>query len=169
MLNVDEPDYDAYDCYDFCKHVTKVIQLLLQRCGVGNLRRDALMYVTNCSRASRKHHYCHCVASCNSGSGEEHIGLILLYSLRIVDGVAVLADTFAFTSQYSLIYCEIIALDRQQSAVGRYAVANCDGDNISRYKPIGLYPLHASVSNDFGLICGIFLQRSNSHLSAAFL
>ena len=157
MLNVDEPDYDAYDCDDFCKHIAKVIQLLLQRCGVGNLRRDALMYVTNCSRGSREHHYCHCVASYNGGSREEHIGLILFYSSRVVDSIAVFADTFAFTSQYSLIYREAVALDRQQSTVGGYAVANCDGDDISRYKPISLYLLLASISSDFGLICRVFL------------
>src|ERR1700733_4439161 len=157
MLNVDEPDYDAYNCDDFCKHVAKVIQLLLQRGGVGNLRRDALMYVANCSRGSREYHYCHCVASYNSGSGKEHVDLILFYSLRVIDGIAVLADTFAFTSQYSLIYCETVALDRQQSTVGGYAVANCDGDDISRYKPISLYLLLASISSDFGLICGVFL------------
>jgi hypothetical protein len=50
---VDKPDKDADDGDDFCEHVAKVIELLLQRCSFRDLRDDTGMYVTDCCRSSR--------------------------------------------------------------------------------------------------------------------
>ena len=44
---VDEPDEDADDCDHLGEHLTKIVELALQRCLFANLRRDGFVDVAN--------------------------------------------------------------------------------------------------------------------------
>lgn len=47
MLDVDKPNQSTNDRDNFRKHITKIIQLLLERSRLRDLRRDALMDIAN--------------------------------------------------------------------------------------------------------------------------
>lgn len=103
MSDIYQPDDNADDCDDFCEHIAKIIQLLLERRGLRNLRRDALVDATNGSVASDEYDHGGGVAGDNSCPREEHVDLVLLDRLHIFDGPCILAHALALASKDRLV------------------------------------------------------------------
>jgi hypothetical protein len=169
MGNVDEPDKDTDDGNDLGESVSKVVELLLERGGLRNLGGNVLVDIANRSVGSSKNNDSGSVSSNNCGTREEHVDLVLLDSVGVLDGVRVFADTLALSSQDTLIDAEAVAVDRQNSAVGRNAITHGDLDNVSRNQLVGLDALNLAIANDLGLVGRVFLKCSDSLFSRRFL
>ena len=107
----------------------------------------------------------------DGGSGEEHVDTVLKNCLIILDhSIVFLADTLTLTRQDGLVDGEAVALDCDESAVGRDAIAYGNSDNIARDELISLDSGDMSiVPDDAGLIGRVFLQSSNGLLGTALL
>lgn len=106
MADVDQPDQDTDNSNDLGKHVTEVVQLLLEGSGLGDLSSDALVDVTNSSVCAGQNYDGVCVSSNDSSTREEHVDLILLDSIRVLDGFNILANALGFASEDRLIDAE---------------------------------------------------------------
>ena len=124
MLDVDEPNENTDDRDHLCEHVAEIIQLLLQGCWLRYLRSNAFMDVTDGGGTSSQNDHSSGMAGDDSRPREQHIDLILLNRLRILDGVGILADALALARQDGLIHLEGIALDRKNPAISWNSVSN---------------------------------------------
>jgi hypothetical protein len=109
------------------------------------------------------------MASNDGGTGEEHVDLILLDGILVLDSLGVFAHTLALASQDRLIDAEAVAVDAEDSAVGGDAVADSDVDNVTRDQLFGLDRLNCSIAHDLGGVCAVLLQGRNSLLGRRFL
>lgn len=109
------------------------------------------------------------VASNDGGTREEHIDLILLDGVLVLDSIGILAHTLALTGQDRLINAEAVAVDAEDSAVGGNAVADSDVDNITGDQLFGLDRLNCSIAHDLGGVCAVLLQGRNGLLGRRFL
>lgn len=141
MLDVNEPNQDAYNRYDLRKHITKVVELLLEGCRLGYLRDDAFMNVSDGGGCTRQCHYCGCMACDYSGTREQHVDLVLFDRLRVIDSPRVFTYTLTFPCQDSLVNSEVVALNIQEPAISWYPVPNSHFYDISRDEILGQDPL----------------------------
>jgi hypothetical protein len=88
----------------------------------------------------------------NRSTREEHINLVLLNSILILDGPGILGYTLALSSQDRLVDVEAIARDGQNPAVSGYSVTNCNRNDISRNQLISLDAFDMSVAYDFRFV-----------------
>lgn len=109
------------------------------------------------------------VARDNGSTREEHVNLILLDSILVLDSLGVLAYTLALASQDRLVDAEAVAVDAEDSAVGGNAVADSDVDNVTRDQLLGLDRLNCSIAHDLGGVCAVLLQGRNGLLGRRFL
>jgi hypothetical protein len=159
--NVDEPDEDTDDGNDLGESVSKVVELLLERGGLRNLRGDVLVDIANGSVGSSEDDDSGSVSSDNGGTREEHVDLVLLDSVGVLDGVRVLADTLTLSGQDTLVDTEAVAVDRQDSAVGRDAIAHSHLDNVSWNQLVCLDALNLAIADDLGLVGRVLLECSD--------
>ena len=169
VADVDEPDEDADGRDNLRELVAKVVQLLLERGGLRDLRCDALMDVSNRRVAARQNYQRGRMARNNRGAGEQHIDLILLDGALILDSPGILGHALALSGQDRLVDVEAVALDRQDPAVSGYPVANRDRDDISGNQLVGLDALDVAVAYDLGLVGRVFLEGGDGFLGAGFL
>jgi hypothetical protein len=169
MGNVDEPDKDTDDGNDLGESVSKVVELLLKRGGLRDLRGDVFVNIANGSVGSSKNNDSGSVSSNDCGAREEHVDLVLLDSVGILNGVRVFADTLALSGQDTLVDAEAVAVDRQNSAVGRNAITHGDLDDVSRDQFVCLDALNFAIANDLGLVGRVFLKCSDCLFSRRFL
>lgn len=88
----------------------------------------------------------------------------------IDDSLGVLADTLTLSGQDGLVDGKAVALNGNNSAVGRNAVTNRYRHNIARDEVVGLDSGDvAAVADDIGFVGRIFLEGSNGFFGAAFL
>lgn len=167
--DVDNPHQNANAGNDLSEHITEVIQLLLERSRSRDLRRDALVDITNGRVTSSQNDNGGSVSGDNGGAGEQHVDLILLDGILVLDGIRTLADTLAFTGEDGLVDAEAVALNREQSAVGWDAVAHRNGNNIAGNEVVGLDALDETVANHLGLVRRVFLEGGDGLLGTAFL
>lgn len=109
------------------------------------------------------------MASDNGCSGKEHVDLILLHSLLILDSARILVHTLTLARQDRLVYLKRVALNGKHTTVRRDTVPNGHGYNVSRDKLIRLDFFRRSVPDDFCFIGRIFLQRGDRLFGTAFL
>jgi hypothetical protein len=159
--NVDEPDEDTDNGNDLGEGVSKVVELLLERSGLRDLGGDVLVDVANGSVGTSQNNDSGGISSDNGGTREEHVDLVLLDSVVVLDGVCVLADTLALSSQDTLVDTEAVAVDGQNSAVGRNAIAHSHLDNVSGNQLVCLDALNLSIANDLGHIGRVLLKCSD--------
>lgn len=127
------------------------------------------MDITNRSRASSQRNHGAGMSSGNSGSRKQHVDLILLDGLVILDRLNVLSNTLTFTSQESLINAEAVAVNRQKTAIGGNLVTDGDVDDVTGNEVLGLDCSEVTITEDFRIIGGVFLKRSDSLLGARLL
>ena len=166
---VDKPDENADGRNDLCEHVAKVVQLLLQRRRLRDLRSDALVDVSNGRVSTSQNNQRSRVSRDDGGTGEQHVDLILLDSARILDRARVLGHTLALTGQDRLVNAEAVALDRQDPAVCGNPVTDCNRDDVSRHQVVGLDAGNVSSANDLGLVGRVFLEGGDGLFGACFL
>jgi hypothetical protein len=159
--DVDEPDKNTDNGNDLGQSVSKVVELLLERGGLRNLGGNVLVNIANGSVGSSKNNDSGSISSNDCGTREEHVDLVLLDSVGVLDGVRVFADTLALSGQDTLVDTEAVAVNRQNSAIGRDAIADSDLDNVSRNQLVGLDALNLAIANDLGLVGRVFLQCSD--------
>ena len=105
----------------------------------------------------------------NRSTREEHIDLILLDSVLILDGPGILGYTLALSSQDGLVDVEAVARNGQDPAISGYPVTDCDRDDISVDQLVGLYAFDMSVTYDFRFVGRVFLEGCNGLFGASFL
>ena len=169
MGDVDEPDEDTDNGNDLGESVSKVVELLLERGRLRDLGRDILMDIANGSVGTSEDNDSGGISSDNGGTREEHVDLALLDSVVVLDGVRVLADTLALSSQDTLVDTEAVAVDRQNSAIGRYAIAHSHLDDVSGNQLVCLDALNLAIADDLGDIGRILLKCSDCLFSRRFL
>lgn len=169
--NVDQPDEDADNGNDLGQVVTKVVEFLLQGGRLRDLSGDALVDISNSGVGASQDDNGLCTSSNNSGSREEHVNLILLDSLIIVDDRGgVFSNALALSGQDSLINRKAVALDGNNTAVGGNSISNRNGNNVARNKVVGLDSGYVTtVADDVGFVGGVFLQSGDGLLGTAFL
>ena len=109
------------------------------------------------------------VASDDGSAGEEHVDLILLDGILILDSLGVLAHTLTLAGQDRLVDAEAVAVDAEDSAVRGNAVADSDVDNVTRDQLFGLDRLNCSIAHDLGGVCAVLLQGRDGLLGRRFL
>ena len=130
--DVDQPNGNADDSDNLGEAVTKVVQLLLQGSGLGDLGGNALVNVTNGGVRSSQHDNSLGASSDDGCAGEKHVNLILQDSLLVANNSGgILADAFTLSGKDGLVDVEAVALDGNNSAIGRNAVTNGHRDNIT--------------------------------------
>jgi hypothetical protein len=122
------------------------------------LSSDALVDIANSGVGTSQNNDSVSVSSDHCGAREKHVGLILLDSILVLDGLGILAYTFALASQDGLVDAEAVAVDAEDSAVGGDAVADSDINDITRDKLLGLDRLNCSIAHDLGGVCAVLLQ-----------
>lgn len=167
--NVDEPDEDTDNGNDLGEGVSKVVELLLERRRLRDLGGDVLVDIANCSVGTSQDNDSGGISSDNCGTREEHVDLVLLDSVVVLDGVSVLADTLALSSQDTLVDTEAIAVDRQDSAVGRNAIAHSYLDDVSGNQLVCLDALDLAITDDLGHIGRVLLKCSDCLFGRRFL
>jgi hypothetical protein len=167
--NVDEPDEDTDDGNDLGESVSKGVELLLERGGLRDLRGDVFVDVANGSVGTGKDDDSGGISSDNRGTREEHVDLVLLDSVGVLDGVRVLANTLALSRQDTLVDAEAVAVDRQNSAVGRNAIAHGHLDDVSWNQLVCLDALNLAIANDLGLVGRVLLECSDCLFGRRFL
>lgn len=105
----------------------------------------------------------------DGGAGEQHVDLVLLDGLGILDGAGVLAHTLRLAGQDTLVDAEAVAVDGEQAAVGGDAVAHGHDDDIAGDQVLGLDALDLAVADRLGLVGRVFLQGGNGLFSRGFL
>jgi len=167
--DIDDPNQHANSRDNLRQHIPKIIQLLLQRRRLRNLRRNTLMNITNRGTRARKHNHSRRMSRHHCCSRKQHVDLVLLDGIRILDRTDVFSYALAFSGEDRLIDAEAVALDGQEAAVGRDSVSHGHGYDVSRYQIICLDTLEGSVTNDLGLIGRVFLECGNGLFCAGFL
>jgi hypothetical protein len=167
--NVDEPDEDTDDGNDLGESVSKGVELLLERGGLRDLRGDVLVDVANGSVGTSKNDDSGGISSDDCSTREEHVDLVLLDSVGVLDGVRVLADTLALSGQDTLVDTEAVAVDGQNSTVGRNAIAHGHLDDVSRNQLVCLDALNLAIANDLGLVGRVLLKCRDCLFGRRFL
>lgn len=169
MGNVDEPDKDADNSNDLGQSVTEVVEFLLERGGLRDLGGDVFVDVANRSVGTGQNDDGRSVSSNNSSTREEHVDLVLLYGVRILDGICVLANTLTLSGQDALVDAEAVAVDGQDSAVGRNAVTHGHLDDVSRNQFVCLDALNLAIAYDLGLVGRVLLECCDCLFGGRFL
>ena len=167
--NVDEPDKDTDDGNDLCESVSKVVELLLERGRLRDLRGDVLVDVANGRVGSGQDNNSGSVSSDNCGARKEHVDLVLLDGLCVLDGVRLLADALALSGQNALVDTETVAVDGQNSAVGGNAITHSHLDNVSWDQLVCLDALNFGIANNLGHVGRVLLERGDCLLGRRFL
>ena len=127
------------------------------------------MYIPDSGRVTGKNHDSPSMTDRNRCSGEEHIGLILFDSHRVLDRACILADALALASEDRLVDTEGVAHNGNYTAVSGYPITDCYVDNIAGDKFFSTNPGNMTIPNNFCFVGGIFLKGSNRLFSTAFL
>lgn len=169
VADVDEPDQDTDSCDDLGELVAKVVQLLLERRRLRDLRRDALVDISNRRVGTGQDDQRNRMARDDGCAREQHVDLVLLDGIRILDHAGVLGHRLALARQDGLVDVEAVALDRQDPAVGGDPVADGDGDDIAGDQLVGLDARNVSVAHDLCLVGRVFLERGDGLFGAGLL
>lgn len=169
MLDVNKPDQNTDYSDDLGKSIAELVQLLLQGGRLRDLGRDTFVDISDSGAPSGQDYHSIRMPCDDGGPGEKHVYLVLLHSLFILDRNCVLADALTLPRQDRLIHLERVALDGNDTAISRNAVADRNGDDVSRNEFVGLDPLRCRISNDFGLVGGVFLKGCDCFLGATLL
>lgn len=167
--NVDDPNQDANGGNDLGQHVTKVIQLLLERRRGRDLRRDALMNVTNGSATASQDDNRSRMARYDRRARKQHVDLVLLDSILVLDRLDALSDALALAREDRLVDAEAVGLERQNAAVGWDAVSDRDGDDVAGNELVGLDAPELAVANNLCVEGRVFLESGNGLFGAGFL
>src|ERR1700712_5106525 len=99
MLNVDEPNQSVDNSDNLGQRITKIIELFLEWGRLRDLRSNALVNVSNGGIRTCKSDNRNCMSSSNSRSRENHVDLILLDSVLVLDCRWCLSNTLTLASQ----------------------------------------------------------------------
>lgn len=127
------------------------------------------MDVSDGGRVSRQNHNGLSMSDCHRRSGEEHIDLVLFYGTLVRNRTDILADTFALTRQNGLVNAEAVALDGNQTAVGRNLVAHGDVYDVSRHEFIGADADQVAVTNGLSFTRRVLVEGRDGLLGTALL
>ena len=119
------------------------------------------MDISDCGVGSSEDDKCGCVSSDYGGTREEHVDLILLDRVCVLDWLDILGHALTLSGQNRLVDVEAVALYRQNPVIGRNTVSNFHGDDISRYQVICLYAFQEAIAEDLGFVCGVLLESSD--------
>lgn len=169
VSDIDEPDKDTDNHDNLRQNVAEIVQLLLQRRRLRDLRRDAGMNIPNSRRIPRQSHHSPGMSNGHGSSREQHIDLVLFYRLVIPNWTCVFSNAFTFTGKDGLVDAEAVALDRQDSAIGRDTIPDGDVNDIAWNKLFGTDPGDVTVTDDLSFVRGVLVECGDCLLGAAFL